>query len=101
MKTNKTGVRGNNVVSKTLNKKINGRLSKKQSPLIVITVFSLLFIIILIACISMLGFKTGILTAIGFSILVAISAIFSDHHVNEAEKTVKKHPWKAFSDKNE
>jgi len=101
VKTNKTGVRGNNVVSKSLNKKIDGKLAKKQSPLIVITIFSILFVIILVACINMLGFKTGALTAIGFSALVAISGLFSNHHVNEAEKTIKKHPWKAFSDENE
>jgi len=101
MKKNKTGVRGNNIVSKALNKKIGGKLAKKQSPFIVITIFSILFVIILAACINMLGFKTGTLTAIGFSLLVAISGIFSNHHVNEAEKTIKKYPWKAFSDKNE
>ena len=101
MKTNKTGVRGNNIVSKTLNKNINGKLAKKQSSFMVITIFSILFVIILVACINMLGFKTGTLTAIGFSILVAISGVLSNHHVNEAEKTIKKHPWKAFSDKNE
>lgn len=98
MKHNKNGVRGNNTVSKSLNKKIDGKLAKKQSSGLVILVFSILFLVIWGFCVNELGFKTGSLTAIGFSVLLAIANTLSNNKLEQAEKMIKKHPWKSFDD---
>lgn len=96
MKNKQIGVRGNNKISQTLNKPIEGRLAEKESNKFVIIVLLCLFLVILAYSIKLLGFKTGLLFSIGFSVSAMAFYFMSDRQQKENQEIIKKHPWKAF-----
>jgi len=96
MKLKKGGVRGNNRISKALNRPIGGKLAEKKSPKFIIVFFFVFFLILLLYSISEFGLETGIFFSIGFSACVIALYFYSEHQRKEAEKITKKHPWKSF-----
>lgn len=101
MKPGRKGIRGNNIVSNTLNKEIGGKLAKKQKPLFIIVVLLILFAFILAFSIYYLGAKTGVIFAVCFSLVMIVINMMSNHQREEADKIINKHPWKAFKDNDE
>jgi hypothetical protein len=85
------GVRGNNRIAKALNKPIGGSLSKKVSIKGRSIIFLIVFFAILYYSISQLGFKTGFLVAIGFSLSGIAAYFMSEHQRKEIEKFRGKH----------
>jgi len=96
MRTKSKGVRGNNKISNTLNKKVDGRFGKKQKSRFVIVVFLILFMVITYIAVDMLGVKTGVL----FSLGGAIALVISSYLRKQTDEITQKRNWRAF-DKDE
>lgn len=90
----KKGVRGNNKVSKLLNKEVGWKLGKKQKTFISVIAYSLFYILIFIAASRYFGFRDGIIITLG----IALAILLGEHQRKQGGKIIKKHPWKAFDD---
>ncbi len=99
MQSGRKGIRGNNRISKALNKPINGPLAKNVSMKAKFVVLLIAFLAILYFSIRQLGYKAGIFFAVAFSLFVVVAYFMSERQRKTAEKITKKHPWKAFDDK--
>ncbi|MEW7987949.1 MAG: hypothetical protein ACH255_06780 [Candidatus Thiodiazotropha sp.] len=94
MKITRGGVRGNNKISKLLNKPMEGKLVEKKTSLVSFLVITSAFVVVLIFAVGGLGLKDG-------TIITSVIAFFGFVAYKQTKQRVKeaeKHEWKAFED---
>ncbi|MEW8078715.1 MAG: hypothetical protein AB2794_08965 [Candidatus Thiodiazotropha endolucinida] len=96
MKITRGGVRGNNKISKLLNKPIEGKLVERKTSLLSFLVFAAAFIVLLIFAVRELELRDGIIITSIIAFFGVVAYIQAKRRVKEA----KKQKWKAFEDDN-
>lgn len=94
MPNKQKGMRGDNSISKTLNKKIQGPLAQKKSKKFIFIFLGSTFLAIWIIAINKLGFQSGSI----ITVVLVFGFIFSVICTKWQVKETKKHKWKAFDD---
>ena len=94
MKITRGGIRGNNRISKLLNKPIEGKLVEKKTSLFSFLVITAAFIVVLIFAVKELGLKEGII----FTAVIAFFGAFAHIQTKQRMKAAEKHKWKVFED---
>jgi len=87
MKLKKGGVRGNNKLSRGLNRPIKGKLAKETSRRLITIVLSLVILIIWAVSVAKLGFEDGTMV----TLVIAGIVIFGELKVRWQLAQVEKH----------
>ncbi|MCG8489295.1 MAG: hypothetical protein MI756_17645 [Chromatiales bacterium] len=94
------GIKGKSKRTNILNRPIDGKLAEKVTNKYILIVFLILFIIISSFAVAQLGVKTGLLFSVGFAAWAVVMYFISEHNRKTGEKILKKHPWKAFENRD-